>query len=216
MEYPSAEAHAAAALPYLQIRATHTANTITIYQAYSAPLAAAAVAAGTLAVPGFKRARMTWIKPSFLWMMYRAGWSTKDANQACILAIELSRTGFDAALRMAVLSHFDPAVHAGTTKADWDAANKSAQHPVVVQWDPERDVHARALPWRSIQVGLRGAAVDAYVDEWIVSVRDVTDECARIKALVDAGREAEAYAAMPREDVYALDAELMRSIGASM
>jgi hypothetical protein len=216
MDYPSAEAHAAAALPYRQIRAAYTTDTITVYQAYSAPLAAAAVVAGTLAVPGFKRARMTWIKPSFLWMMYRAGWGTKDASQACILAIELSRAGFDAALCMAVLSHFDPAVHVGTTKAGWEAANKGAQHPVVVQWDPERDVHARALPWRSIQVGLRDAAVDAYVDEWIVGVRDVTNECARIKALVDAGREAEAYAAMPCEDVDALDAELMRSIGASI
>ncbi|WP_422570328.1 DUF4291 family protein, partial [Erwinia billingiae] len=29
---------------------------------------------------------MTWIKPSFLWMMYRSGWGMKDPGQKRILA----------------------------------------------------------------------------------------------------------------------------------
>ena len=38
---------------------------------------------------------MTWIKPSFLWMMYRAGWGYKDDNQRRILAIDLDRADFE-------------------------------------------------------------------------------------------------------------------------
>jgi Domain of unknown function (DUF4291) len=50
------------------IRAAYSARTITIYQAYSPEIAGQAVRAGTF-VPPFSRDRMTWIKPSFGWMM---------------------------------------------------------------------------------------------------------------------------------------------------
>ena len=54
------------------IRAACTTGTITVYQAYG-PEIAPAMAAGTF-VPPFSRDRMTWIKPSFGWMMHRSGW----------------------------------------------------------------------------------------------------------------------------------------------
>ncbi len=38
--------------------------------------------------------RMTWIKPNFLWMMYRSGWAVKK-NQERILAIKLTKKGFE-------------------------------------------------------------------------------------------------------------------------
>ncbi|MFD1908579.1 DUF4291 family protein [Paenibacillus rhizoplanae] len=44
--------------------------------------------------PSFRIDRMTWIKPSFLWMMYRAGWATKT-DQERILAIDITREGFN-------------------------------------------------------------------------------------------------------------------------
>ena len=55
---------------YRQIRATFDDDTITVYQAYCPEIANAAVAAGTFVAP-WSSDRMTWIKPSFLWMMYR-------------------------------------------------------------------------------------------------------------------------------------------------
>lgn len=58
--------------PYRAIRAKFTENTITVYQAYSNEIADAALGAGTFVAP-FKRGRMTWIKPSFLWVAYRSG-----------------------------------------------------------------------------------------------------------------------------------------------
>jgi len=71
------------------VRAGFTTETITVYQAYPAEIALPAVAAGRF-VPPFKRDRMTWIKPSFRWMMYRCGWGTKP-GQEHVLAVEITR-----------------------------------------------------------------------------------------------------------------------------
>lgn len=38
--------------------------------------------------------RMTWIKPSFLWMMYRSGGAQKDPGQKRIFAMDIRRDGF--------------------------------------------------------------------------------------------------------------------------
>ncbi len=48
---------------------------------------------------------LTWIKSSFLWMMYRCGWATK-AGQESVLAIEITPDGFEWALRHACLSSY--------------------------------------------------------------------------------------------------------------
>jgi hypothetical protein len=45
---------------------------------------------------------MTWIKPSFTWMMHRSGWGAKE-RQERILAIEFLRSGFEWALAHACL-----------------------------------------------------------------------------------------------------------------
>src|SRR4051812_5177712 len=42
----------------------------------------------------FSFSRMSWIKPNFLWMMYRSGWGTKE-GQEMTLAVRLVRSGFD-------------------------------------------------------------------------------------------------------------------------
>jgi hypothetical protein len=58
------------ATPYRQIRALYDISTITVYQAYSTLIADAAVNSQRLsASPDFKFSRMTWIKPSWNWMM---------------------------------------------------------------------------------------------------------------------------------------------------
>jgi len=57
--------------PYRQIRALYDEDTITVYQAYSEEIAIPAVKEQRLsASPKFSGARMTWIKPSWCWMMY--------------------------------------------------------------------------------------------------------------------------------------------------
>jgi hypothetical protein len=57
-------------IPYRQIRALYDEENITVYQAYSAEIAVPAVEQQKLnASPQFKLGRMTWIKPSWAWMM---------------------------------------------------------------------------------------------------------------------------------------------------
>lgn len=181
-----------------QIRARYSTNTITVYQAYAPQIALPAVAAGRF-VPPFRRDRMTWIKPSFLWMMYRCGWATKP-GQEHVLSIDITREGFEWALARACLSHYDRDVH--SDKATWSRQLKSS--PVRVQWDPERSLHLEALPYRSLQVGLSGEAVDRYVNEWIVAVTDITATVHRVRELVRSGDKQAAIAHLPVETVYPL------------
>jgi hypothetical protein len=79
------------ATPQRQIRAVYDAETVTVYQAYDPAIAASALRAQTFVAP-FERDRMTWIKPSFLWMMYRCGWAS-EPGQTRVLAI--ARSGFE-------------------------------------------------------------------------------------------------------------------------
>ena len=189
--------------PPHQIRAVFDASTITVYQAFRPEIARPAVAVGRF-VPPFGMGRMTWIKPSFLWMMYRCGWATKP-GQEHVLAIRMTRTGFEEALSEAALSHFDSSVH-----ADKDAWRKQvSDSPVRVQWDPERTPSGAALPYRSLQVGLSGNAVQRYVDDWVVEIADITDDVRKWHPLA-----ASDPSVLPQELPYPLPARIAARIGA--
>jgi hypothetical protein len=183
-------------VPAHQIRARYTADTITVYQAYSEQIALPAATAGRFVVP-FKRDRMTWIKPSFRWMMYRCGWATKPGQER-VLAIDITRDGFDWALAHACLSHYDRDLH--DDRVTWARQLKAS--PVRVQWDPERSLHLNPLPYRSLQMGLSREAVDRYVDEWTVGITDITDTVRRIHGLLRAGDDRAAEAQLPVEEPY--------------
>lgn len=179
--------------PHRQIRATYDERTIRVYQAYSDVIADAALAKGTFTSPPFKMERMTWIKPSFLWMMYRAGWGFKDPGQQRILAIDITRAGFEWALEHGCPSHADESV----SIAEWRAQKEVS--PVRIQWDPERDLLLRPLEHRAIQIGLSKEAVRFYVNEWICHITDVTPLAHEIHALVQKGKLDEARDKLPIE-----------------
>ncbi|MFB7264385.1 DUF4291 domain-containing protein [Streptomyces nojiriensis] len=189
-----------------EVRARFDDETITVYQAYPARIAGPALEAGTFVDP-FKRGRMTWIKPSFLWMMYRCGWATKT-DQERVLAIDITREGFEEALSRACLSHFDRTRFA--TAEEWRAAVRSS--PVRVQWDPERDLNLNPLPHRAIQIGLSGPAVERYVENWISEIRDVTPLAREVHAAMAAGSPDTAASLLPGERVYPLPAALAERI----
>ncbi|MFE1515925.1 DUF4291 domain-containing protein [[Kitasatospora] papulosa] len=180
--------------PRHEIRARHTDSTVTVYQAYRPAIGLAAARDGRFPSE-WKRNRMTWIKPSFLWMMYRCGWGAKE-GQETVLAVEISREGFSWALENAELSHYVRGVHAD--RATWQRDLRRS--PTRVQWDPERDLHLNALPHRSLQLGLSGEAARRYADEWLVSVTDVTPLAHEIHALVRAGETDRASALLPVEE----------------
>jgi hypothetical protein len=196
-------------VPARQVRAAFDERTVTVYQAYSAAIAGPAVAAGRF-VPPFKIDRMTWIKPSFLWMMYRCGWATK-ADQERVLAVEITRDGFEWALAHASLSHYDRAVYADHD--EWAERKKSA--PVRVQWDPERSLLLEPLEHRAIQIGMTGDAARRYVNDWTIGITDVTGLAREIRGLVAAGDEAAARERLPAELPYPLPDSIKTVVGTS-
>lgn len=194
--------------PYRQIRALFDDGTIAVYQAYAPAIAEPALAAGTF-VPPFGLNRMTWIKPSFLWMAYRSGWATKP-GQTRVLRIHLKRAGFEWALAHSTLSHYDPAHH--QSEQAWRATIASS--PVRIQWDPEQTLNLQPQPKiRSIQIGLSPEAVQHYVHDWITTIEDVTPAMHHIRDLSQTN-PAEAHATLPTERPYPLPLDLATHIGA--
>ncbi|ALV33893.1 DUF4291 domain-containing protein [Streptomyces sp. CdTB01] len=189
--------------PQHRIRAAHSESTITVYQAYSPDIGLPAARDGRFPAL-WKRDRMTWIKPSFLWMMYRCGWATKP-GQETVLAVEIARDGFEWALCNACLSSYVRGLHPDL--GTWQ--RELRRSPARVQWDPERDLRLQPLPYRSLQLGLSGEAVRRYADEWLVSVRDVTPLAREIHALVTSGDLDTASGLLPKETPYPAQGELL-------
>ena len=79
---------------------------VVVYQAYRPEIADHAVAEQRFGGP-FSLDRMSWIKPGFLWMMYRSGWATKPGQER-VLAIRIPREGFEWAFAHTALSHDEP------------------------------------------------------------------------------------------------------------
>src|SRR6516164_7944213 len=99
----------------------------------------------------FSLNRMSWIKPNFLWMMYRSGWASKE-GQEVVLAVRLRRTAFDEILRLAVHSTFLPEVY--ESEGLWKEA--VARSDVRLQFDPDHSPSGAPIERRAIQLGLRG------------------------------------------------------------
>ncbi len=188
------------------IRAIFDEDTITVYQAYRKEIAIPAVK-NQIFIPPFKMERMTWIKPSFLWMMYRCGWAKKE-GQEHILAIKIKREGWEWALKNACLSHFIEDIH--STQEEWKETLHKA--PVRIQWDPEKDIFLNKLDYRSIQVGLTGIAVEKYVNYWIVSIEDISEKCRHIHSLILDKKIEEATKLLPLEIMYPLPDNLKNQI----
>lgn len=193
--------------PLREIRAVFDDRAIRVYQAYSPAIAEPAVAAQKF-VPPFSLSRMTWIKPSFAWMMYRSGWAEKPGQER-ILAIDITRSGFEWALAHACLSHFEPGLYAGP--AEWEAALRAS--PVRIQWDPERDLMLQPLPWRAIQIGLGPLASREYVENWVTKITDITIHARNIREAVAAGRLEAARSMVEPERTYPAPEAIAARIG---
>ncbi|KGE51461.1 DUF4291 domain-containing protein [Xanthomonas axonopodis pv. vasculorum] len=185
-------------VPTRQIRAVYDDETIRVYRADSDLIADSALVHQKFVSPPFKMERMTWVKPSFLWMMYRAGWGYKDEGQRRILASDMTREGFAWALAHSCPSHPDP----GMRHEEWE--QRKSRSPVRIRWNPERDLSLQPLPHRAIQIGLSQEAVQLYVSEWIRRITDVTSLAHRIHVLVCADDLPTASDLLPDEAVYSI------------
>ena len=150
------------------ILAQYDDESVVVYQAYRREIGEFAARHGRFG-PGWSRERMSWIKPNFLWMMYRCGWAAKE-GQEVVLALTLRRAGFDELLAAAVPSSHDPALF--PDRAAWQAA--VARSDVRLQWDPDHAPGGAKEQRRAIQLGLRGEALRRFADHWLLAVEDVT------------------------------------------
>ncbi|MCU0687075.1 MAG: DUF4291 domain-containing protein [Polyangiaceae bacterium] len=192
-----------------EIRADFDRDTIVVYQAYNHAIADAALARGRFAPP-FSLGRMTWVKPSFLWLMGRSHWGSKSGQERT-LAVRLKRSGWERALALAVPT--DPLALGYPSDEAWRRSFEGAA--VHVQWDTERSLQGKGLPYYSIQIGLGRAVIEEYVEEWVVSIVDESERVRKARALVTTGRADAARRLLPPEALYPLSAELARRIGAT-
>jgi hypothetical protein len=149
------------------IVAQFNTEAVVVYQAYRHDIGHFAVSNGYFGGE-FSLNRMSWIKPNFLWMMYRSGWATKP-GQEVILAIWLKRAAFELILAGAVHSKFVPELY--STKQEWQKAiHKSS---IRLQWDPDRTPQGNRLARKAIQLGLRDNVLAAYARDWILQIEDI-------------------------------------------
>ena len=169
-------------------------RSVVVYQAFRPEIGHFAVEHGYFGGP-FSLNRMSWIKPNFLWMMYRCGWATKQ-DQEAVLAVHLCRDAFDRILSLAVHSSFVPKIY--SAKEDWDQA--VSQSSVRLQWDPDHEPNGQPVERRALQLGLRGDTLRQYAREWIVKIENITDFVrSQHKELLARGRSA---LLTPLEEVY--------------
>jgi hypothetical protein len=150
---------------------------------------------------------MTWIKPSFLWLMHRSHWGQKSGQERT-LAVRIRRTGWEKALSLGVLTHPEPSIHGRS--GEWE---KQFQNALVhIQWDTERSLRGSAQNRYSIQVGISRHLIQEFVDEWIVSLKDLSPTVAKIRQLLQSGKEKNAKRLLPSEKIFPIDSRVGRQI----
>jgi hypothetical protein len=144
-------------------------QSIIVYQAYRPSIGRFAIERGYFGAD-FSFSRMSWVKPNFLWMMYRSGWGTKE-GQEITLGLRLRREFFDGILAQAVLSTYHEEHY--PTREQWQGALASSL--VRLQWDPDHDPAGAKLERRAIQLGLRCEVLEAFGKRELLEVIDMTE-----------------------------------------
>ena len=168
-------------------------NSIYVYQAYRHSIADYAVEHQRFG-GDFRYSRMSWIKPNFLWMMFRSGWASKEGQER-ILAVRIRRSFFDDLLLSSVCSTFDSRFYC--SQIEWKSAVDSSD--VRLQWDPDHDPFGRPVERRALQLDIRGEMLRRYGESEIISIEDITSLVdGQRKVLTNGLEELE----IPRESVY--------------
>jgi hypothetical protein len=168
-------------------------DSVIVYQAYRPAIGHFAAQHGYFGGP-FSLNRMSWIKPNFLWMMYRSGWASK-AGQEVVLAVRMKRSAFDEILRLAVHSTFVPEVY--ESEAEWKTA--VARSDVRLQFDPDHLPSGAPVERRAIQLGLRGEVLAKYAKDWLLGIEDVSEF---VREQSQHARSQYALLVTPKEEVY--------------
>jgi hypothetical protein len=154
---------------------------IIVYQAFNPLIADYALKNQKFGGDHYSFTRMSWIKPGFLWMMYRAGWATKEHQQK-ILAITVPLEHFKTILNDATISSFTHNIY--STHEEWKSELEKTE--VRLQWDPDHDPNGVKQERKAIQLGMKGSILKKFCTEWIIKIEDITgfahDEYQKVKA----------------------------------
>ncbi|MFW1942452.1 DUF4291 domain-containing protein [Acinetobacter guillouiae] len=191
---------------YHQIRALYDRDTITVYPAYNQQIAQLAVQQQKFVSP-FSFHRMTWIKPSFLWLMERSHWATKS-NQNHILAIRIKRDFWEYLLQQSI--HTDPTLSAHKNGEHWFESFENAK--VHIQWDPERNLKGTKLEQRSIQIGISRFLIQAFNNTAIHSIQDITPLVTKMAQFRRLGKYKHAEKLLPKQRIYPLNDALKKHL----
>lgn len=137
------------------ILAQYNNDSVVVYQAYRKSIGRFA-AENQFFGGDFSYSRMTWIKPNFLWMMYRSGWGTKP-GQEITLAIRFKKLVFDNYLALAVASSYLQTSIDSYEK--WKSSINDSE--VRLQWDPDHHPTGAKETRKAIQLGIRGSQLNA-------------------------------------------------------
>jgi len=179
---------------------------IYVYQAFKPSIANFAIKNGFFGGE-FNFNRMSWIKPGFLWMMYRSGWGTKK-GQDVVLEIKIKISFFNYILELVVPSYYDPSLYSSISS--WKDA--LAASLVRIQWDPDRLPNGNKVKRRAIQLGLRGKVLRTYGTDAILNIVNINDFVASQRIKVISGDISRLET--PVENAYVLkNPEVMRRLG---
>ncbi len=191
------------------ILAQFDAETIVVYQAYRPSIARHAALHQRLGGPEFSFGRMSWIKPNFLWMMFRSGLGHEARPGGGAGHPHPAPRGSTAILAAAVPSSFVPEAApepGGMRRSDLQGSD------VRLQWDPDHHLSGAPVARRAIQLGLRGAMLRRFAEEWTVGVEDISELVAAQREVLR-GRGA-GQIEIPLEEVYwPTAAEAARRVG---
>jgi hypothetical protein len=188
-----------------KIFANYDEQGVWVYQAFEPSIVHAALERGTFG-RGFGLDRMTWIKPSFGWMLYRSGYASKQRQEA-VLKIKITHEGFEGILRQSVETSFNAGVY--ESESVWRLALSKSD--VRHQWDPDRALSGEKLERRAIQIGISGNAVRNYVNKWIVQLEEVTALAKQIGKAVEERQKL--FPQVPVETEYPVNDELKLTLG---
>lgn len=158
-------------------------DVVRVYQAFNHQIADEAIRLGKFGT-NFSLSKMSWIKPSFLWMAKRSGWGTKY-NQERILQIDIYRDAFEGILEKSVLSSYNKPIYKSYKL--WSERIKGAE--IICQFDPDKDICGQNISRSAIQLGLRGNELRRYVSEYIHRITDITEYLKGQKFNIDLGNE---------------------------
>ena len=149
------------------IMAQYDDESIIVYQAYR-PAIGKFAAKKQYFGGDYKFSRMSWIKPNFLWMMYRSGWGSKP-GQEITLAIRLKKEFFDSILANA----FPSSNYIGLSEEEF--TSKVQNTNVRLQWDPDHNPYGDKEERRAVQLGLRNEFLEPFKGDGIVEITDISD-----------------------------------------